>query len=215
MLLKVTKMIFPKDTPFSWDLKDKRLEHVCVWRRKWQGQVGRWQESSRLRDSICKWPVIEKENAQFENCSVESGVTGEVQEEVDKRGDHSVYDAVYFHQHHDAGTLHLYMAIVKGIRLQKLVWTQGSLCVWSLLGMRLGSWPYAESVSLQPLGIQTVSFMGSSVPWLFTFLPMWPRHMQSHKQNSNIITLFISALFVFPFLLLSGKMFSKQVLSQW
>lgn len=67
---------------------------------------------------MCKWPVTEKGNSQLEKRSVESGETGEVEESVGKRGDHSVYDAVYLHQHHEAGTLHLYMAIVKGILLQ-------------------------------------------------------------------------------------------------
>lgn len=54
--------------------------------------------------------------------------------------------------------------------------------------------------------------MGGPILWHFSFSSMWPLHIQSHKQNPNIFTPLISTLFVFPFLLLSGRIFSNQVL---
>lgn len=71
----------------------------------------------------------------------------------------------------------------------------------------MGSWPYADSTALQPLGIQTVSLVGGSIPQHFSFLFMWPPHIHSCKQNPNTIIPLIPTLSVLSSLLLSGRIF--------
>lgn len=45
-------------------------------RSKWRGD----RSPPDTRDRRCKWPVTEKEKAQSEKSSAESGVTGDVEE---------------------------------------------------------------------------------------------------------------------------------------
>ena len=139
--------------------------------------------------------------------SVVSNMTGEVEKQVDKKDDYSedlfMMQCIFTNITTQELSICIWL-LQREVLLQcwgkeKLVQIQGNLCVWSLLGLRLGSCPQADSIPLQPLGIQAMSFIGGPIPWHFSFSSMWPLHIQSHKQNPDIITPLISTLFVFSF----------------